>query len=60
MRRHLHHLRILDSTNDMTTLGLPATSIYAKPPTGVKAVTLETDQECAQSIAAGRKISSAT
>ena len=41
--------------NDMTTLGLPATSIYAKPPTGVKAVTLETDQECAQSIASGRK-----
>ena len=29
-------------------------SIYAKPPTGVKAVTLPTDQECAQSIAAGR------
>ena len=41
--------------NDMTKLGLPATSIYAKPPTGVKAVTLETDQECAQSIASGRK-----
>jgi len=41
--------------NDMATLGLPATSIYAKPPTGVKAVTLETDQECAQSISSGRK-----
>jgi polar amino acid transport system substrate-binding protein len=40
--------------NDMTALGLPATSIYAKAPAGVKAVTLETDQECAQSIAAGR------
>jgi polar amino acid transport system substrate-binding protein len=40
--------------NDMTALGLPETSIYAKAPTGVKAVTLETDQECAQSIAAGR------
>jgi len=41
--------------NDMVKLGLPATSIYAKPPTGVKAVTLETDQECAQSISSGRK-----
>lgn len=41
--------------NDMVGLGLPETSIYAKPPTGVKAVTLETDQECAQAIAAGRK-----
>jgi polar amino acid transport system substrate-binding protein len=40
--------------NDMKALGLPEASIYAKPPTGVKAVTLETDQECAQSIAAGR------
>jgi polar amino acid transport system substrate-binding protein len=41
--------------NDMTKLGLPAASIYAKAPAGVKAVTLETDQECAQSIASGRK-----
>jgi polar amino acid transport system substrate-binding protein len=41
--------------NDMVALGLPDTSIYAKPPTGVKAVTLETDQECAQAIASGRK-----
>jgi polar amino acid transport system substrate-binding protein len=41
--------------NDMVGLGLPESSIYAKPPTGVKAVTLETDQECAQAIAAGRK-----
>jgi len=40
--------------NDMAALGLPESSIYAKPPTGVKAVTLETDQECAQAIAAGR------
>ena len=40
--------------NDMAALGLPDTSIYAKPPAGVKAVTLETDQECAQAIAAGR------
>ncbi len=36
-------------------LGLPATSIYAKPPAGVTVVSLATDQECAQSIAAGRK-----
>lgn len=40
--------------NNMTALGLPEASIYAKPPAGVKAVTLETDQECAQAIAAGR------
>jgi len=40
--------------NDMVALGLPESSIYAKPPSGVKAVTLETDQECAQAIAAGR------
>jgi polar amino acid transport system substrate-binding protein len=40
--------------NDMAALGLPESSIYAKPPAGVKAVTLETDQECAQAIAAGR------
>jgi polar amino acid transport system substrate-binding protein len=40
--------------NDMVALGLPESSIYAKAPAGVKAVTLETDQECAQSIAAGR------
>jgi polar amino acid transport system substrate-binding protein len=36
-------------------LGFPASAIYAKPPTGVTAVTLETDQECAQAISAGRK-----
>ena len=41
--------------NDMAALGLPASSIYTKPPQGVTAVTLETDQECAQAIAAGRK-----
>lgn len=35
-------------------LGFPATSIYAQPPAGIKVVTLETDQECAQAIAAGR------
>jgi polar amino acid transport system substrate-binding protein len=36
-------------------LGLPESSIYAKAPAGVTVVTLETDQECAQAIAAGRK-----
>jgi len=35
-------------------LGFPATSIYAQAPAGVTVVTLETDQECAQAIAAGR------
>lgn len=39
---------------DKTALGLPESSIYAAPPTGVKVVTLTTDQECAQAIAAGR------
>lgn len=41
--------------NDMTALGLPASSIYAKPPSGITVVPLETDQECAQAIAAGRE-----
>ncbi len=35
-------------------LGFPATSIYAQPPANVTVVALETDQECAQAIAAGR------
>ena len=35
-------------------LGLPAASMYAEPPAGFEMVTLPTDQECAQSIAAGR------
>jgi polar amino acid transport system substrate-binding protein len=35
-------------------LGLPETSIYAEPPADVTVVSLETDQECAQAIAAGR------
>ena len=39
----------------MAALGLPASSIYAKAPANVKVVTLETDQECAQAIASGRK-----
>ncbi len=41
--------------NDMAALGLPESSIYAKVPANVTVVPLETDQECAQAIAAGRK-----
>jgi polar amino acid transport system substrate-binding protein len=39
---------------DMEGLGLPESSIYAHAPTGVTVVPLESDQECAQAIAAGR------
>lgn len=39
---------------DMEGLGLPASSIYAQPPS-VTVVPLPTDQECAQAIAAGRE-----
>jgi polar amino acid transport system substrate-binding protein len=39
---------------DFEALGLPESSIYAQPPTGITVVPLETDQECAQAIAAGR------
>ena len=39
---------------DMEALGLPESSIYAQPP-NVTVVPLETDQECAQAIAAGRE-----
>ncbi len=41
--------------NDMAALGLPESSIYAKAPANITVVPLETDQECAQAIAAGRK-----
>jgi polar amino acid transport system substrate-binding protein len=41
--------------NDTVALGLPDSSIYAKAPAGVTVVSLTTDQECAQAIAAGRK-----
>ena len=41
--------------NDMAGLGLPESSIYAKVPADVTVVPLETDQECAQAIASGRK-----
>jgi len=39
---------------DLEGLGLPASSIYAQAPAGITVVPLETDQECAQAIAAGR------
>jgi polar amino acid transport system substrate-binding protein len=35
-------------------LGFPETSIYAKPPADITVVPLESDQECAQALAAGR------
>ncbi len=35
-------------------LGLPASSVYAEPPANVRVITLPTDQECAQALAAGR------
>jgi polar amino acid transport system substrate-binding protein len=40
--------------DDMEALGLPETSIYAHAPEGITVVPLTTDQDCAQSIAAGR------
>ena len=41
--------------NDMKALGLPESSIYAKVPDGVTVIPLDSDQECAQAIASGRK-----
>lgn len=35
-------------------LGLPESSIYAKPPANITVVPLESDQECAQALNAGR------
>ena len=36
-------------------LGLPQTSIYRQPPADITIVPLDTDQECAQALAAGRE-----
>lgn len=36
-------------------LGLPESSIYRQPPADITVVPLETDQECAQALAAGRE-----
>lgn len=35
-------------------MGFPASSIYAQPPADITVVPLDTDQECAQALAAGR------
>ena len=40
--------------NDMAGLGLPPENVYAPPPAKVTVVPLTSDQDCAQSIAAGR------
>jgi ABC-type amino acid transport substrate-binding protein len=40
---------------DQGDLGLPASSIYAQPPADITIVPLDTDQECAQALAAGRE-----
>lgn len=39
---------------DLEALGLPAASFYADPPTDVTIIPLQTDNECAQQIQAGR------
>lgn len=39
---------------DLDALGLPAASYYAQPPTDVAVIPLQTDNECAQQIQAGR------
>jgi polar amino acid transport system substrate-binding protein len=36
-------------------MGFPASSIYAQPPADITVVPLDTDQECAQALAAGRQ-----
>jgi polar amino acid transport system substrate-binding protein len=40
---------------DKEALGLPESSFYAEPPTGITIVPLTTDSECPQSIQAGRE-----
>jgi polar amino acid transport system substrate-binding protein len=40
--------------HDMAGLGIPADRVFQQAPADVKVVTLETDQECAQAIEAGR------
>ncbi|MBI3960931.1 MAG: transporter substrate-binding domain-containing protein, partial [Chloroflexi bacterium] len=39
---------------DLDSLGLPAASYYADPPSDVTIIPLQTDNECAQQIQAGR------
>ena len=40
---------------DQGDMGIPASSIYAQPPADITIVPLDTDQECAQALAAGRE-----
>ena len=40
---------------DQGDMGIPESSIYAQPPAGITIVPLDTDQECAQALAAGRE-----
>ncbi|MCB8945380.1 MAG: transporter substrate-binding domain-containing protein [Ardenticatenaceae bacterium] len=40
---------------DLEALGLPESSLYAQPPADISVVPLATDNECAQSIQAGRE-----
>ncbi len=42
-------------SGDMEALGLPESSLYAEPPTNVSIVPLQTDNDCFQSIQAGRE-----
>jgi polar amino acid transport system substrate-binding protein len=44
-----------DWLNGKIGVNIPASSIYAQPPSGMTVVTLPTDQECAQSLNSGRK-----
>lgn len=41
-------------SGDLESLGLPAASFYADPPSDVTIIPLQTDNECAQQIQAGR------
>lgn len=41
-------------SGDLDALGLPESSYYAEPPTDVTVIPLQTDNECAQQIQAGR------
>jgi polar amino acid transport system substrate-binding protein len=41
-------------SGDLDALGLPESSYYYAPPTGVTVIPLQTDNECAQQIQAGR------
>ncbi|MBX3002180.1 MAG: transporter substrate-binding domain-containing protein [Caldilineaceae bacterium] len=41
-------------SGDLDALGLPESSYYAEPPTDVRVIPLQSDNECAQQIQAGR------